>query len=353
MGCSASAEAAPDLPPPPAGTNVGDGTKVLLACMTQHWRRRRDNWLGFDESNCMRAMKIRERAVAFTLHAVNARQQHTYTLESEGGWLGRARGDSMLPMMANQPRERAARVRVNLRRFRQTGRVTLLCVDNNRYVSHRNHGWMVADYGNAEIHGGRIDYYMAVVSGRGAARLVPPGHVSGAEAARMAARAPPAPAPPRPDARPPQPQPRRARAEDYDEFVAFTGVDRATAERFVDGALGRGLSLRDAIRAFFEGQGSPKPPPPPPLEVSFRTNGGQTFSAGDLGGAVTEASAVGELRALVAKHYDSEPKRIRLVSRGNILRDDAQTLGAAGVRPKDKLMVVVMKGATRFSKGRK
>ena len=81
-----------------------------------------------------------------------------------------------------------------------------------------------------------------------------------------------------------------------------------------------GLSLRDAIRAFFEGQGSPKPPPPPPLEVSFRTNGGQTFSAGDLGGAVTEASAVGELRALVAKHYDSEPKRIRLVSRGNILR---------------------------------
>ena len=81
----------------------------------------------------------------------------------------------------------------------------------------------------------------------------------------------------RPDARPPQPQPRRARAEDYDEFVAFTGVDRATAERFVDGALGRGLSLRDAIRAFFEGQGSPKPPPPPPLEVSFRTNGGQTF----------------------------------------------------------------------------
>ena len=161
----------------------------------------------------------------------------------------------------------------------------------------------------------------------------------------------PAPAPPRPDAR--APQPRRARAEDYDEFVAFTGVDRATAERFVDGALGRGLSLRDAIRAFFEGQGSPKPPPPPPLEVSFRTNGGQTFSAGDLGGAVTEASAVGELRALVAKHYDSEPKRIRLVSRGNILRDDAQTLGAAGVRPKDKLMVVVMKGATRFSKGRK
>ena len=166
-------------------------------------------------------------------------------------------------------------------------------------------------------------------------------------------RAPPAPAPRRPDARQPQPQPRRARAEDYDEFVAFTGVDRATAERFVDGALGRGLSLRDAIRAFFEGQGSPKPPPPPPLEVSFRTNGGQTFAAGDLGGAVTAESAVGELRALVAKHYDSEPKRIRLVSRGNILRDDAQTLGAAGVRPKDKLMVVVMKGATRFSKARK
>ena len=324
--------------------------------MTHHWRRRRDNWLGFDESNCMRAMKIRERAVAFTLHAVNARQQHTYTLESEGGWLGRVDSES-IQMMANQPRERAARVRFDLRRFRQTGRVTLLCVDTNRYISHRNNGgWMVATYGNGgQNTEGDIDYYVAVVSGRGAARLVPPGHVSGAEAARMAARAPPppAPAPQRPSARPPQPQPRRARAEDYDEFVAFTGVDRATAERFVDGALGRGLSLRDAIRAFFEGQGSPKPPPPPPLEVSFRTNGGQTFSAGDLGGAVTEASAVGELRALVAKHYDSEPKRIRLVSRGNILRDDAQTLGAAGVRPKDKLMVVVMKGATRFSKARK
>ena len=55
--------------------------------MTQHWRRRRDNWLGFDESNSMRAMHARERAVAFTLHAVNARHQHTYTLESEGGWL--------------------------------------------------------------------------------------------------------------------------------------------------------------------------------------------------------------------------------------------------------------------------
>ena len=323
--------------------------------MTQHWRRRRDNWLGFDESNSMRAMHARERAVAFTLHAVNARHQHTYTLESEGGWLGRAADESRIQMMANQPRERAARVRFDLSRFRQTGRVTLLCVDNNRYISHRTHGgWMVATYGNGgQNTEGDIDYYMAIVSGRGAARLVPPGHVSGAEAARMAARAPPAPAPPRPDARPPQPQPRRARAEDYDEFVAFTGVDRATAERFVDGALGRGLSLRDAIRAFFEGQGSPKPPPPPPLEVSFRTNGGQTFSAADLGGAVTEASAVGELRALVAKHYDSEPKRIRLVSRGNILRDDAQALGAAGVRPKDKLMVVVMKGATRFSKGRK
>ena len=31
----------------------------------------------------------------------------------------------------------------------------------------------------------------------------------------------------------------------------------------------------------------------------------------------------------------------------------AAKLGAAGVRPKDKLMVVVMKGATRFSKARK
>ena len=228
MGCSASAEAAPDLPPPPPGTNVGDGTKVLLACMTQHWRRRRDNWLGFDEDNCMRAMKIRERAVAFTLHAVNARQQHTYTLESEGGWLGRVDSES-IQMMANQPRERAARVRVNLRRFRQTGRVTLLCVDNNRYISHRNNGgWMVADYGNAEsmaahrlLHGGRFR------PRRGPARAPGPrlgrrGRADGragaagagaAAAGRAAAAAAAA----------------RARAEDYDEFVAFTGVDRATS----------------------------------------------------------------------------------------------------------------------------
>ena len=97
--------------------------------------------------------------------------------------------------MANQPRERAARVRFDLSRFRQTGRVTLLCVDNNRYISHRNNGgWMVATYGNGgQSTEGDIDYYMAVVSGRGAARLVPPGHVSGAEAARMAARGPPPP----------------------------------------------------------------------------------------------------------------------------------------------------------------
>ena len=171
MGCSASAEAQ-HLPPPPPGTRVADGTKVLLACMTQHWRRRKDNWLGFDESNCMRALKIRERAVAFTLHAVNARHQHTYTLESEGGWLGRAADEPRIQMMANQPRERAARVRFDLSRFRQTGRVTLLCVDNNRYISHRNNGgWMVATYGNGgQNTEGDIDYYMAVVSGRGAAR---------------------------------------------------------------------------------------------------------------------------------------------------------------------------------------
>ena len=126
------------------------------------------------------------------------------------------------------------------------------------------------------------------------------------------------------DARPPRPQPRRARAEDYDEFVAFTGVDRATAERFVDGALGRGLSLRDAIRAFFEGQGRLAAAAAALESRSARTVAARTFSAGDLGGAVTEASAVGELRALVAKHYDSEPKRIRPVSRGEYFADDAR-----------------------------
>lgn len=159
----------------------------------------------------------------------------------------------------------------------------------------------------------------------------PSGYVSGAEAVTAAASsAPPAP-------------PQRARAEDYEEFVAFTGVDRATAVRFVDEAFSRGLSLRDSVQAYFD-----TPPAAPNLEIAFRTNGGKTFATDDLNGAVTETSTVEALRGLVAKHYDTEPMRIRLVSRGNILRDDAQTLHDAGVRPKDKFMVVIMKGATRF-----
>lgn len=165
-----------------------------------------------------------------------------------------------------------------------------------------------------------------------ATNSTPPGHVAlGADAAATAASsAPPAP-------------PQRARAEDYEEFVAFTGVDHVTVVRFVDDAFSRGLSLRDSVQAYFD-----TPPPAPNIQIAFRTNGGKTFATDDLAGAVTEATTVEALRGLVAKHYDTEPMRIRLVSRGNILRDDAQTLHDAGVRPKDKFMVVIMKGATRF-----
>ena len=50
-------------------------------------------------------------------------------------------------MKANQPREHAARVRFHLERFEQTGRVILVCVDNNMIISHRDKkGWMVATY---------------------------------------------------------------------------------------------------------------------------------------------------------------------------------------------------------------
>ena len=82
--------------------------------------------------------------------------QNTYTIESEGGWLGR----EGIQMMANQPRERAARVHFDMKRFEQTGWVKLLCFDNNSIISHRNDGgWMVATY---PVGQGDVDYYMVV-----------------------------------------------------------------------------------------------------------------------------------------------------------------------------------------------
>ena len=154
----------------------------------------------------------------------------------------------------------------------------------------------------------------------------------------MAARAPPAPAPapPRPDARPPQPQPRRARAEDYDEFVAFTGVDRATAERFVGAAaLGHGLSLRDAIRAFFEGQelaeaaaaAAPRGLVPDERRPDRRGRPRRRRHGGERRRGA--AGARGEaLRQRAEAHPAREPREYSGTTR---------SAGAAGVRPKDKL----------------
>ena len=118
---------------------IRDGDTILLQCQSSGWSRSANNWLGFDGSNFIVA-GLGQLAVPLTLHAVSG-QPHTYTIEHKGGWLGRDGFD----MKANQPREHAARVRFDLERFEQTGRVILLCVDNNMIISHRDKGgWMVA-----------------------------------------------------------------------------------------------------------------------------------------------------------------------------------------------------------------
>ena len=52
---------------------------------------------------------------------------------------------------------------------------------------------------------------------------------------------------------------------------------------------------------------------------------------------------------MIAQLSDSRPESIRLVNRGDVLRDDSLSLRDAGVRPGDQLMLVVMAGATRHS----
>jgi len=134
-----------------------DGDTILLQCQTGHWSWSANNWLGFDGNNFMRCGSgASNQPVPLTLHAVSG-QPHTYTIEHKGGWLGR----KGIQMMANQPKEHAARVRFG-RSWR--GRVTLLCVDNNRYISHRSSGgWMVATYGNGgQGTEGDIDYHLVV-----------------------------------------------------------------------------------------------------------------------------------------------------------------------------------------------
>ena len=155
MGCCCVKYLREDLEARSRG--IRDGDTILLQCQTGHWSWSANNWLGFDGDNNMRCgSNSRARAVPLTLHAVSG-QPHTYTIESEGGWLGR----EGIQMKANQPREHAARVRFG-RSWR--GRVTLLCVDNNRYISHRSSGgWMVATYGNGgQGTEGDVDYHLVV-----------------------------------------------------------------------------------------------------------------------------------------------------------------------------------------------
>ena len=139
---------------------VRDGDTVLLACMSFTWSWRKNNWLSFDGRNNMCAMHVREQAVPLTLHSVPG-QPDTYTIQSEGGWIGLE--DTQ--MTANLPRERAARVRFHVERFKRSGRVTLLCVDNNRYISHRSAGGeMVATYcDGGQITEGDIDYHLTII----------------------------------------------------------------------------------------------------------------------------------------------------------------------------------------------
>ena len=154
-----------------------DGDTILLQCQTGHWSWSANNWLGFDGNNFMRCGSgASNQPVPLTLHAVSG-QPHTYTIEHKGGWLGREGFD----MKANQPREHAARVRFDLERFEQTGRVILLCVDNNMIISHRDKGgWMVARY---PVGTQGVDYHLVVtLSGKAVPAVEETGTVEATDA---------------------------------------------------------------------------------------------------------------------------------------------------------------------------
>ena len=179
MGCGGSKNDGPPPGPPPGGGSkndvlrwhgltedlearsrgIRDGDTILLQCKTGYWGGSAVNWLGFDGSNYMRCGKgATQKAVPLTLRAVSG-QPHTYTIEHKGGWLRRADYNG-IQMMANQPREHAARVQFDVERFEQTGRVTLLCLENNKIISHRNKGgWMVAKY---PVGTQGVDYHLVV-----------------------------------------------------------------------------------------------------------------------------------------------------------------------------------------------
>ncbi|KAJ8612700.1 hypothetical protein CTAYLR_008951 [Chrysophaeum taylorii] len=89
------------------------------------------------------------------------------------------------------------------------------------------------------------------------------------------------------------------------------------------------------------------PPSGPPVRrrdddfaIEIRTNGGNRYTAADLD--ATPRTTVGTLRGTAARlHNNMDPSRVRLVNRGQQLRDDNLALSAAGVRDGDSLVLVV------------
>ena len=124
---------------------------------------------------------------------------------------------------------------------------------------------------------------------------------------------------------------------------------RVTREDFVrEDGLATVVAENLGLRSFRTE--TPRPVDTPNYDISVRTNGGRTFAATDFPAGILSAdTTVESLRSMIAQLSDSRPESIRLVNRGNVLRDDSLSLRDAGVRPGDQLMLVVMAGATRHS----
>ena len=124
---------------------------------------------------------------------------------------------------------------------------------------------------------------------------------------------------------------------------------RVTREDFVrEDGLATVVAENLGLRSFRTE--TPRPVDTPNYDISVRTNGGRTFAATDVPAGILSAdTTVESLQSMIAQLSDSRPESIRLVNRGNVLRDDSLSLRDAGVQPGDQLMLVVMAGATRHS----
>ena len=130
--------------------------------------------------------------------------------------------------------------------------------------------------------------------------------------------------------------------------LAACDIDsRVTREDFVrENGLATVVAENLGLRSFRTEP--PRPAEPTNFDISIRTNGGRNFAASDFpAGSLTEDTTVELLRSMIAQVSDSRPESIRLVNRGVVLRNDSQTLRAAGVRPGDHLGLIIMAGASR------